>query len=168
MKKLRNEFMERFRAHFVQAKADSEQIGWLQHNLKHCHGLGQDHCKVKIDEAMEVLVTNQKRKKWNNKSKNDTDQENARAFAQGTENTFRCFCCAKKTCEGKRDCTHEDKPKSEWACCKAMECADKHSAMFAQDDNTQETNSITELKTQNQTNVSTTSSQATPLRMMRH
>ena len=53
-KKLRNEFTEKFRACFVQVKVDSDQFGSLQHNLKQDYGPGQDHCKVKIDDVMEV------------------------------------------------------------------------------------------------------------------
>ena len=43
MKKLRKEFTEKFGAHFVQVKADSDQFGSLQHNLKQDHSSGQDH-----------------------------------------------------------------------------------------------------------------------------
>ena len=106
---------------------------------------------------MEVLVANQKRKK-KSKPRPDREQENSQSFAQGAENAFRCFGCAKKTCEGKNDCTHKNKPKSEWECYEEMEYADKHSAMFAQvtNDNNQEASSIAEVPSQSHANASST------------
>ena len=66
-KKIRKEFIEKFGAHFVQVRADLDQFGSPQCNCKQDCGLGQDHYKVQIDEAMEALVANQKQKKHKSK-----------------------------------------------------------------------------------------------------
>ena len=63
MKKLRKEFTEKLGACFIQVKAELDQFGSPQHDLKQNHSLGQDHCKTTIDNAMEAPVANQKKKK---------------------------------------------------------------------------------------------------------
>ena len=123
----------------IQVRADPVMCGELQKNLKQQWALGQKNYKEDANEAMEVLILNQQQKKSSASAqgKQKEDEENARSFAQGSTNNnstgFRCFKCGRKTCKGGKDCSHKNKPKSEWACMKAMEIADNQSRRsFAQ------------------------------------
>ena len=123
--------------------------------------MGHKNYKTDVNDAMEVLILNQQNKKKGAKSKDKQKQEpEARSFTQSNkeeqQSSFRCFKCGKKSCKGNNQCTHKNKPKTEWACMKAMEYADNHShRSFAQlatvneNDNSSIVSSITESQSHN-------------------
>ena len=117
--------------------------------------MGQKNYKTDVNEAMEVLILNQQVKTKGVRQDKQKDKEpDARSFAQNNneeQSRFRCFKCGRKTCKGNNQCTHKNKPKSEWACMKAMDYADSHSrnsfaqpSTISEDDNNSAVSSITE------------------------
>ena len=118
---MKEELVEQLAAYIIQVKADREVYGELQKNLKQQYTLGQKNYKTDVNEAMEVLILNQQNKKKGAKTpeKQKDEEPDARSFARGNreeqQTRFRCFKCGKRSCKGNNQCTHKNKPKSEWA-----------------------------------------------------
>ena len=129
-------FTESLAAYTIQVRVDQEVYGNLQKSLKQQYTLGQKNYKNDVNAAMDVLNLNQEYKKPSASAQGrQQNEESARSFAQDndTRTGFRCFKCGHKSCKGDRNCTHKNKPKSEWACMKAMELANNQSrSSFAQ------------------------------------
>ena len=89
-------------------------------------------------KAMEILNRNCSRPtssgartKSNNEDENKDNEEEVQSFAQGSN--FRSYKEGKTTWKGKDDCTHKNKPTSEWAAHKAMALANRNFAQTSDD-----------------------------------